>query len=60
MSDSPKDEGPDTGRPESVPDLLADALSPVVDPDHDSGSGAVAGSDGANTAPAGGNGDERP
>ncbi len=60
MSDSPTDEGPDSGRPESTPDLLADALSPVVDPDFDSGSRAGLGNDGTSTDTDRENGDELP
>jgi hypothetical protein len=34
------DDSPEADDTESVPDLLADALSPVVHPDYDSGSRA--------------------
>jgi hypothetical protein len=48
MSDIPMDEGPEADQTESVPELLADALSPVVHPDFDSGSRAGSGSDDSN------------
>jgi hypothetical protein len=46
MSGSPVDDGPGEGQTQSTPDLLADALSPVVDPAYGSGSPAGTGSDG--------------
>jgi hypothetical protein len=36
MSDVPADEGPESDSNENARDFLADALSPVVDPDYDS------------------------
>jgi hypothetical protein len=58
MSDTPADEGPADDPTESVPDLLADELSPVVHPDYDSGSRAGSGGAGANAASERGNGPE--
>lgn len=42
MSDVPADEGPEPGGTENARDFLADALSPVVDPDYDSRASAQA------------------
>ena len=42
MSDVPAYEGPEPGGTESARDFLADALSPVVDPDYDSRASAQA------------------
>lgn len=36
MSDIPADEGPEPEETENPREFLADALSPVVDPDYDS------------------------
>lgn len=41
-SDIPADEGPESDENEKPRDFLADALSPVVDPDYDSRASAQA------------------
>ncbi|WP_211878921.1 hypothetical protein [Pseudarthrobacter albicanus] len=43
MSDVPADEGPESDGDENPRDFLADALSPVVDPDYDSRASAQTG-----------------
>lgn len=40
MSDVPADEGPQSEGNENVRDFLADALSPVADPEYDSAASA--------------------
>ncbi|CAI3799271.1 hypothetical protein NKCBBBOE_02284 [Pseudarthrobacter sp. MM222] len=52
------DDGPESDDTESLPDLLADALSPVVHPDYDSGSRAGSGSEGGNGDSGQGDGDD--
>jgi hypothetical protein len=48
MSDTPVDDGTEADSTESVPDLLAEELSPVVHPDYESGSPAGPGGGGGN------------
>jgi hypothetical protein len=47
MSDIPADEGPEPEENENPREFLADALSPVVDPDYDSRASARTGDHGA-------------